>query len=267
MPAEELPAVLGAVRRRADRAAVFLDYDGTLAPIVDDPAAARPLAGVPAVLDHLARRYHLVAVVSGRPVAFLLEVLGHPAGVHLAGLYGMEAAGPRPGAGPGAEVEIEVDPEVAPWRPVVGEVTAAAARALPSGAEVEAKGLTVTLHWRARPEVADAVRALARREMARTGLVAQPGRMALELRPPVAADKGTVVRRLAAGLAAAACFGDDLGDLPAFAALADLERAGLAVARVAVADADSPPEVAAAADLVVEGPAAALRLLEQMAAG
>lgn len=255
----DLPAVLVPLRERPEDAAVFLDYDGTLAPIVDDPAAARPLAGSGEVLARLARRFSLVAVVSGRPVAFLLEALACPAGVVVAGLYGMEVA-----TSSGA---VKTHPEAAAWRPVVAEVTGRAASEAPSGAEVEAKGLTVTLHWRRRPDAEGWARAFCDRETARTGLAVQPGRMALELRPPVAADKGTVVRRLAVGHAAVACFGDDLGDLPAFEALAELAARGVAVARVAVVDAEAPPEVAEAADLVVDGPEGALGLLELLADG
>ncbi|MGH9090406.1 MAG: trehalose-phosphatase [Acidimicrobiales bacterium] len=255
----DLPAVLAPLGRRPGRAALFLDFDGTLAPIVPDPVTARPLPGVPGVLAALAARFALVAVVSGRPVAFLAEVLGRPAGVHLAGLYGMEVAGPG--------AEPRTTEAVAAWRPVVEDATVRAAAAAPAGVEIEAKGLTVTLHWRGRPEAEPWARRFAGDEAARTGLEAQPGRMALELRPPVAADKGTVVRDLAPGHDAAACFGDDLGDLPAFHALDELAAGGMAVARVAVVDPESPPEVAAAADLLVEGPARAVALLERLARG
>jgi trehalose 6-phosphate phosphatase len=253
----EVPAVLALLCERPKETALFLDYDGTLAPIVDDPAAARPLPGVPALLAHLAESFGLVAVVSGRPAAFLLDVLGQPAGVHLVGLYGMEV--PRP------DGVVSVSNEAAGWRPVVAEVTRLAGEQAPEGAEVEAKGLTVTLHWRRHPEAERWVRQFAERETARTGLLAQLGKMALELRPPVDADKGAVVRRLAVGHAAVACFGDDLGDLPAFRALTELAVTGVAVVRVAVVDAESPPEVAAAADLVVDGPAGALALLHLLA--
>ena len=88
----DLPPVLRPLCERPAEAALFVDFDGTLAPIVDDPAAARPLTGRPRSWPRLARRFGLVAVVSGRPVAFLLEALGHPPGVAMAGLYGMEAA-------------------------------------------------------------------------------------------------------------------------------------------------------------------------------
>lgn len=254
----DVPAVLVPLWERPGHAALFLDYDGTLAPIVDDPTAARPLPDVPDVLARLAQRFELVAVVSGRPAAFLLDVLEHPAGVHVAGLYGMEMA--QPGG------MVRPTGEATAWRPVVAEVTRLAAKQAPKGAEVEPKGLTVTLHWRRHPETEGWARRFAGRETARTGLVVQPGRMALELRPPVDVDKGTVVRRLAGGHAAVGCFGDDLGDLPAFRALAELAAAGVAVARVAVVDAESPREVAAAADLVVDGPAGALALLRLLAA-
>jgi trehalose 6-phosphate phosphatase len=78
-------------------------------------------------------------------------------------------------------------------------------------------------------------------------------------------DKGTVVRSLASGMAALAVFGDDLGDLPAFDAAAELATHGVAVARVAVVDDESAPEVAARADLTVQGAPAAVALLELLA--
>ena len=124
----------------------------------------------------------------------------------------------------------------------------------------------MTLHWRHAPE-AGSVGArpspLAGAASGDCGSI--PGRLSLELRPPLDVDKGTVVRSLVAGMQAVAVFGDDLGDLPAFAAAAELAAQGVAVVRVAVIDEESAAEVAAQADLVVEGPAGALALLEQLA--
>ena len=71
---------------------------------------------------------------------------------------------------------------------------------------------------------------------------------------------------LAQGASAVCCFGDDLGDLAAFAALGTLAEGGVAVARVAVIDEESPAAVAEAADLVVEGPAGAIELLGALVA-
>jgi len=255
----EIPVVLLPLWERPGDSALLLDYDGTLAPIVDDPRAATPLPGAPDVLVRLARRFGMVAVVSARPAAFLLDVLGHPTGVHIAGLYGMETASP------GGVVQLSDD--VGAWRPVVGEVIRMAEEQAPEGAEVESKGLSVALHWRRHPETEGWARRFADREAARTGLMVQPGKMALELRPQVQADKGTAVRGLAKGYVAVGYVGDDLGDLPAFEELATLASAGVAVARVAVVDAESPPEVAEAADLVVEGPEGVLALLRLLACG
>lgn len=255
--AGELPAALAPLRARPTASAIFCDFDGTLAPIVSDPADARPLPGVPQLLRKLAASYGLLAVVSGRPAAFLGEMLARPPGVRLVGLYGMEEMM--------EDGRVVVPEEVATWRPVVEAVTRRATATAPPGLEVEPKGLSMTLHWRGHPELAAWAEAFVVDECRRTGLVPQPGRMAIELRPPAATDKGTVVARLARGHAAAAFFGDDLGDLAAFEALDALAAKGVAVARVAVVDQETPPAVAAAADLVVEGPAGALRLLQLLA--
>lgn len=251
------PAVRPLIERPAE-AALFVDFDGTLAPIVEDPATARPLPGAPAVLGALAARLGLVAVVSGRPAAFLVGALGHLPGVRLAGLYGMEEVT--------AQGAVTVSPAAEQWRAAVSEATAMALAEAPAGAQVEPKGLSVTLHWRRAPAAAAWARDLAARAGGRTGLVPHPGRMSLELRPPVATDKGSVVRSMAAGHPVVACFGDDLGDLPAFAVLGELAAAGVAVARVAAVDPETPPEVAEAADVVVAGPEGALGLLSAIAA-
>ncbi|HET7722531.1 MAG TPA: trehalose-phosphatase, partial [Acidimicrobiales bacterium] len=81
--------LLAPFRDDPDRTGVFTDFDGTLAPIVEDPAAARPLPGVVDALAALAGRYGRVGVISGRPASFLAEHLGGR-GVFLSGLYGLE---------------------------------------------------------------------------------------------------------------------------------------------------------------------------------
>jgi len=248
-----LPDLLAPLATDPGRNALFLDFDGTLSAIVDDPVAARPLPGVPALLADLARTFGLVAVISGRPTAFLSEVLGAPAGVRLVGLYGLEL---ELGAG-GAE----------PWTSVMVDVVQEALVQAPEGVYVEPKGLTVTIHWRHAPEARPWVTSFAGRQHEQRGLQVHPGRMELELRPPLDVDKGTVVRRLAAehpgALGAVAVFGDDIGDLPAFAAVGEVGAD--TVVRVAVVDNESPPEVAAAAELTVAAATGAVALLEELA--
>jgi trehalose 6-phosphate phosphatase len=257
-----LPALLRPLAAEPDRSALFLDFDGTLAAIVEDPTGARPLPGVPDLLAGLAVSFALVAVISGRPTAFLAEVLGTPPGVTLAGLYGLE----RALHGPAHDR----------WAAVVDGVVAEARATAPAGVYVEPKGLTVTLHWRRAPEHKDWVLAFAARQGAARGLVVHEGRHERELRPPLDVDKGTVVRALAAEhnavaaqpLRAAVAFGDDIGDLPAFAALHELRAADggpLTTVRVAAVDAESPAAVAAAADLTVPGAAGAVALLRRLA--
>ena len=243
------------------QAAVLTDFDGTLAPIVADPTKAVPLPGVPATLASLAARYGRVAVISGRPVAYLVDHLGGEAefdGVTLVGLYGLERV--RSG-------RVEEVSAAARWRPVVDQVARAAAQEAPAGVGVEHKGLAVTLHVRTAPEHQRWVESWAAAEAAATGLVAHPGRMSIELRPPLDTDKGTVVMELADGLEAVCYLGDDRGDMPAFAALARMSEAGRDVLAVAVRSDESPSELLVAADLVVEGPAGVLELLEALAGG
>ena len=80
--------VLAPFIERPGRSAVLLDFDGTLSPIVDVPAEARPLPGASEALAALAARFAVVAVVSGRPASFLEPLL--PPGVIISGIYGLE---------------------------------------------------------------------------------------------------------------------------------------------------------------------------------
>jgi len=252
-----VPAVLAPLCARPSHSAVFLDFDGTLAPIVDDPALARPLAGVPDLLADLGRHFGVVAVVSGRPGRFLGEHLGHPPGVRLIGLYGLEevgqGAGPTVGSG-----------TLDQWRPPMEALADQAEKAAPPGVSVERKTLGFTLHFRQAPEHARWVHRFAEQARHETSVLVQRGRMAIELRAGIEVDKGTVVRILAKGADAACCFGDDLGDVPAFKALGELAQSGMTVVRVAVADDESPRLVSDMADLVVDGPLGALELLREM---
>jgi trehalose 6-phosphate phosphatase len=246
------------------RTALLCDFDGTLAPIVEDPASARPLGIVPALLAGLARRFATMAVVSGRPATFLADRLilpvggddggGGPAPLRLVGLYGLESVD-RDG-------NVRPDERVAPWLAVVAEAADRLRDGAPAGVLVEVKGSAVTVHWRRAPDAGGWATARVAEESDRTGLVPHPGRLSVELRPPLAIDKGTVVEQLTSGCSAACFLGDDLGDLPAFAALGRLAAMGaMTTVGVAVQDAETAPEVAAAADLVVDGPEGAVAVL------
>jgi trehalose 6-phosphate phosphatase len=239
-----------------DGSVLLLDFDGSIAPIVDDPSTAAPLPAMVDVLTALAPALGRVAVVSGRTVEFLAGALAVP-GVELVGLYGLERE---------VDGRTAVDPRAAPWIGPIAAAAAEAERTLPD-LFVERKGdLCVTIHYRTAPARADAVRAVAADLAARYGIDAPArGRMAVELRPPIAVDKGTATRELVAGARAAAFAGDDAGDLPAFAALRTLAADGTLDHGVCigVSSPEAPPGILAA-DLVVDGPVALAALLRDL---
>ena len=245
--------MLELIRADPAHAGILTDFDGTLSPIVDEPDAARPLDGVPALLDELARRYAVVAVLSGRSVAFLEDLL--PPSLLLSGLYGLEVV--RNG--------VRNDhPSGGMWREVIDDVATVARATGPRDMRVESKGLSLTLHYRGHPELEPVVQELAERQATRSGLSIRPARMSFELHPPIPADKGTAVRDLADGLTAVCFLGDDVGDLPAFAELQQLSDKGVATVRVAVRSDEAPEALLDAADVVVDGPEGARDLLKQL---
>jgi trehalose 6-phosphate phosphatase len=224
---------------------------------VDDFDRAEPLAGTPELLGRLAARFARVAVISGRPVSYLLRHLSGSGATHLVGLYGMERS-VEGGA-------VDTAPGAIPWRAALAIVADDAEATAPAGVVVERKGLATTIHYRTAPEHGGWARLFSAEQSASRGLVAHPGKMSVELRPPVEIDKGTAVAEMSSGLAAVCFMGDDQGDMPAFAQLSLLRAAGAATLAVAVAADETPRDLAAAADLIVEGPAGAVAFLEMLA--
>lgn len=239
------------------RAALFADFDGSLSPIVPDPSSATVLPAARAALARLVPVLGTVAVVSGRPVGFLVDALGLD-GLSYVGAYGLERF---------VDGEVVVDDRVRPWVAAVARAADEADAALP-GLLVERKGVVaVTIHWRGRPDRGPEALAWAEAAAPRLGLDAPlRGRMAVELRPPVPVDKGTTVAALARGASVAAFAGDDAGDLPAFAALHELQQAGVLehAVSIGVASVESPPAVGDA-DVVVDGPEGLAALLDALA--
>jgi len=247
-----------ALRENPSATAILTDFDGTLSAIVRHPLDAAPLPGAIEVLSDLSVAYGRVAVISGRPVRYLIEQLHAVEGpVVLSGLYGLEEAQRPPGGG----WEVTERPEASEWRSAVEEVAGRAEAELPAEVYVERKGLSTTLHWRVHPDTARPAREWAERTAAETGLALHNGKASVELRPPVQRDKGTVVEELAGPFEAACFLGDDLGDLPAFEALRRLDATTVAVG---VKSAEVDPRVIAAADVVVDGPEGALEFLRQL---
>ena len=263
-PDPMLEDALAPVRERLDRCAVFCDVDGTLAPIVPRPEDARLLDGVPEVLATLRERVLLLAFVSGRGLADLERIVAMD-GCAYAGNHGMELhrVGAEPELAEGvAEHLAAIAGFVAAWPP---------ARLAPGGLRMEPKGATLSVHARGArdPEAARLLLAQVASEALDRGLVPTAGREVLEVRPPVAVDKGTAVRALLrdAGARAALYIGDDRTDADAWMVLRAMRTEGaLEVALgVAVASGEVPPAVREAADVEVAGPPGALRVLAHLA--
>ena len=211
--------------------------------------------GVDEALDKLCTVFGRVALVSGRPVSFLAEQV--PPAVDLVGLYGAERR---------ISGEFSEDPRLSPWRSVVADVAKAACSDGPQAMRVEDKGLSITLHYREAPELADEVHRWAEAAAADSGLHRQSARMSEELHPPVAVNKGTVVEELARDLSAVVYCGDDAGDLPAFEALDSLAAEGKATLKVVAEGAETPPAVRNAADYLAAGPRAVAEAVIELAA-
>ena len=253
----DVAATIDALVEHPSQTAILADYDGSLAPIVDRPEDAVALPATVEVLGRLVGRVRRVAIVSGRPVEYLVQHLPVP-GVVLSGLYGMEHVhhGVR-----------SVDPRVEPYVAAVAAAAGEAERRLPDVIVERKAGVSVTLHWRTAPHRADDVRVVAAALARQHGLHELPSRYAVELRPPIPVDKGTAVDTLVAGCAVAAFAGDDTGDLPAFAALArarDCGRLACAV-RIGVRSPEMPDDLPGAVDCLVDGPAGLLTLLDAVA--
>ena len=242
--AAEVPAAIAA---QAPRAGVFLDLDGTLAPIVPRPELSEVLPEIPEVLARLARRLDAVAVISGRPSDQVRELLDVE-GVEIVGTHGLEDDRPM------AEEILE-------------EIRAVAAAV---GAWVEPKGAAAAVHFRALedPEAAESAASGRLAVTAAThDLEVVPGTRILELAPAGRPRKGGAVQRIATDqeLAAVLFAGDDVGDLDAFAALGRLRTRGLWTCAIAAGGRETPAEVLAAADLVLEGPSGVAALLASIA--
>jgi trehalose 6-phosphate phosphatase len=255
-------APLEPFRARPERCAVLSDVDGTLAPIVERHEDARVPAATSELLGRLAERFALVACVTGRRALDARRMVGVERIVY-AGNHGFELL--RPG-----DDEPLLDPAAAPRGHAVPEFMDGLDwdSLEAAGLRREDKGSIQVLHWRGAPdedaaervarEVADAAR---ERE-----LIPLWGRKVLDIRPVAGIDKGSAVHRLlvdAAPLDAALFAGDDRTDLDAFramTALAGSTRLGRAV-RIGVDSPESPPEIAAEADLVVSGTEGVARIL------
>ena len=258
-------AALAALRADPTGSLIALDYDGTLAPIVERPEDARPAPGVVAALERCAKVFRAVAIITGRPAfgPVALAGLGHVDGLTVIGHYGAERWTREHGL-----VRPRPHPGLAEARARLAEALVRA----PAGTLVEDKGLSVAVHTRpcADPESAlDAVIPLVSEIAVATGLALEHGRLVVEMRPPGAVTKDTALNELIAEFEPRAVLfaGDDVVDLAAYDAVEELCAAGGVGVTVFVENPEAPPHMRERADVVLPDVAAMVRLLEELADG
>ena len=244
---EKLVAALAARPR-----GLFFDIDGTLSAIAPTPESATLLHGVADLLEQLRTRFDVVALVSGRAADDARRMVGLP-GVLYIGNHGLERI-----EADAATVQVlpEAEPFVEAVNTTLDDLDATLAARFP-GVRIERKGVTGSIHVRNAPDPDAAEESIARSLTTIAvprGLLVTRGRRIVEVRPPVAVDKGVAVAGVVRerGLRGALYLGDDRTDLDAFRALRQLNDEGVCQAvAVAVLSPEAPAELAAAADITL----------------
>jgi trehalose 6-phosphate phosphatase len=246
----------------AEPAGLLTDFDGTLSPIVHDPFMAGLVDGAAGALSALAERLAVVAIITGRMPLDARRLVGVP-GVLIAGNHGTEWLDPD-----------AAEPTVAPGAGAIARALDEALARVPPlpGVVVDHKGVSASVHYRQAPDPAAAREAIiaALGDLEELGLRLAHGRMIVEIRPADLGDKGTAARAIVErfGLRGVVVMGDDTTDLDMFASVAALRASGrlrAAIVAVGGSDHDVLPEVAAAADVVLDAPAEAGELLARLA--
>lgn len=256
---------LDAILAHPDKTLVAFDYDGTLSPIVDDPSLAHPEPEIIEGLAQLSGCVDLVAVITGRPAQLAVDLAGLASTPGLQDLvvighYGME----RWDACSGELGTVEAPPGVAIVKAKLPDLLLSLGL---QDAEIEDKGLSVAVHVRTMGDSDEAFESMVQplQQLAESaGLVAEPGRKVVELRPP-GMDKGRALRDLVreTRVTAVMFVGDDLGDLAAFDAVDQLREEGIHGLLVCSGSAEVEA-LAARADIVVDGPSGVSALVADL---
>ena len=261
-----------ALVREGDHLLVALDFDGTLAPIVENPDVALIHHDAPVVLIDLSAQVRAVAVVTGRPARQVLALggldeVGDAIGesgreLVILGQYGNErwssnarrVVSPKPPSGLAS---------------LIGDLPRLLRRADANDAWIEEKGLAVAVHTRRTPDPQAAFERLlpVLTDAARArNLAVEPGRLVIEIRA-AGMDKGVALHHLVEEYDARAVLfvGDDLGDVPAFEAVAELRTTGMPTLLVC-SGSDEESTLRDLADVVVGGPDGVMAFLRELTA-
>ncbi len=255
-----------AILERPQDTLLGVDFDGTLAPIIDDPEQAFADRESVAALGRIGHHINTVAVVTGRPAKTAVRLgrfaesddLGR---MVVLGQYGVERWDAQTG-------EFRIPPSPDGVAAVETALPGLLARHGVKGARVEHKGRAIGVHTRELDDPAGAMGELTEPigELAeQNGLKVEPGKNVLEMRPP-GMDKGDALRSLVieTGSKQVIFAGDDLGDLPAFEAVEKLRAEGVPGLLICSASREQDA-LAERADLVLDGPHGVAIWLTQLA--
>ena len=262
--AATLDEALAPLRAEPERAAILLDVDGTLAPIVRHADDAVVPQATRALLVDVAKRYGCVACVSGRRAATARQIVAIGS-IAYVGNHGAELL--RAGG-----TSVEMDREAGAWQRRVHQFGERAFTQQLQRLRVrdEDKGPIMAFHWRGAPDEDAAEAAITRvaEDAEAAGLATHWGRKVLEIRPPIPLDKGRGVTNLLrdSGLDIALYAGDDVTDLDAFSGLRAMAESGRLehAVCVGVRSDETPAPLESSADVLVDGPAGVRRLLDAL---
>jgi trehalose 6-phosphate phosphatase len=259
-------AALKAILRSPSQTLLASDFDGTLAPIVEDPERAYADPDAVAALGRLGERVGAIVVITGRPARTAVdlgrfrEVAGLDSMI-VVGQYGVERWD-------AATDEYRVPPDPPQLSAVAAELPKILDSLRLGEARIEDKGRAIAVHTRSLPDPNAALATLAEplADLAdRYGLVLTPGKSVWELRTP-GVDKGATLRAIVDETAARHVIfaGDDLGDLPAFRAVRDLAAEGVDGLLVCSASTEEDA-LTELSDVIVDGPAGFAAWLNELA--
>ena len=231
--------------------AIFLDLDGTLAPIIPRPDEVAVPNSISRLVRNLSHMYFAVTVVSGRPATEARRITGNSELAYI-GNHGFETMLP----GHAVVVSDEARPYVSKIRELV-DFSRSLEELIDSGIWLEDKTATMSFHFRRAPDP-EAARALIQKiiypKIGELGLDPREGRMVIEIRPPLPIDKGVAVGQVLdrLGVRQAIYIGDDTTDIDAFRELRSRRKRKYKTVCVGVISGEMPKELPKYSDLMVQ---------------
>ncbi len=262
---DEIQETLAPLITDAAGTAIFLDLDGTLAPIMPRPDDVSVPAEISRLIRNLAHQYLAVTVVSGRPATAVKRIVGNSELAYI-GNHGFETMLP----GHAAVVCDDAQPYIPKIRELI-EYCRKDEEMAEMGVWLEDKTATMTFHYRrsTNPEQSMAfIRKKLFPMIEKLGLAVSEGRMVFEVRPPVPVNKGSAVGGLLDRLVCkrAIYIGDDTTDVDALKELRKRRRrTDHVMVGVGVISDEMPAELPRHADLLVERTSGVEQVLQLLA--